>query len=138
LSKRIYVNAFQRALWLLLALAGAAHASDEFVATNPPITPAEWENVLDEVKSAPGARTTQTGPKLMVIHIESPSAPASYMFTQPAHPAHPAYIKISPANPSGKPVKIEGNYAGSKVEFENWVRSFVAYANEQDAKRRSP
>lgn len=104
---------------------------ETFVASEPPITPAQWQRIFDEVKMTPGARINQQGSMLVMISITSSNENSSYLFTQPAHPAHPAYLKAFSTSPSGRPVTIVGNYAGSKTEFENLARSFIAFINKK-------
>lgn len=110
----------------LAPLTTPTHAEETFVASEPPITSQQWQKVFDEVKAMPGARVDVEGPMLVVILVASSEENAVYMFTQPAHPAHPAYLKAFSNSASGRPTIVVGDYAGSKTEFENWVRTVVA------------
>lgn len=103
---------------------------DSFVASEPGITVSQWQQLFDDVKGTPGAQVGGQGPMLVTISVRSPDENAVYMFTQAAHPAHPAYLKVFSTNASGRPTRIVGNYAGSRTEFEKWVRSFLAFARE--------
>lgn len=108
----------------------AGQTAPLFVASEPPITVAQWQQVFDEVKRAPGARVDGEGPMLVRISVRSSDENAVYLFTQPAHPAHPAYLKAFSTSASGRPTRIVGNYAGSRTEFETFVRSFLAFTGE--------
>ena len=105
-----------------------AGASSAFVADpNSKITVGEWNALLLNVKSLPGARIEEDKPMLLSIRVGAPNEPAFYVFTQSAHSAHPAYLKLSPSQISATETTLQVGYAGSRSEFETFVRDFLAH-----------
>lgn len=85
-----------------------------------------WNALLQQVKALPGAVVNDDGPMLTSVSVGAPSEPSFYLFTHPAHPAHPAYLKASPSA-SGRETTLVAGYAGSRPEFEAFVRGFLEH-----------
>lgn len=91
------------------------------------MTLAQWNALVQEVKSLPGALVDDEGPTLTSVNVGAPNESSFYLFTHPAHPAHPAYLKAFPSGTSGPETTLVAGYAGSRFEFEIFVRAFLEH-----------
>ena len=77
----------------------------------------------------------QEGRVQTLISIEAPDKSEAYYFTNENHPAHPAVIKISAFMDKGETVaRVNGNYAGSKADFDPWFRWALGLVRQGGAK----
>ncbi len=99
--------------------------SEFSAAPSAKMTLSEWNALVQQVKNLPGARVDEEGPMLTTVSVGAPNEPSFYLFTRPAHPAHPAYLKAFPSSTAGSETTVVAGYAGSRSEFEAFVRAFL-------------
>jgi hypothetical protein len=91
----------------------------------PRISPAQWQNYLDEVSEKHGP-TREAAPTEKLVVFHNRAAFTTYVFTETGHPAHPAWITRQVVQEGGSVnVRQIGYFAGDEPPFAALFRAYL-------------
>jgi hypothetical protein len=104
------------------------------------ITPAQWRDYFDEVKSRHLATERRFPSEHLVVYRDEKSG-MNWAFTTPGHPAHPAWVTRQPVRAAeGVSIQQIGYFAGNEPEFAKLFKAYLAMNDRirEDFKKDQP